>query len=132
MTSLTDSRNTTISFSKLLTDDSFNSLLMALDSLLIKPNHRLAKDKTSLEDDILKSVDFNELKSLADEYKATAALIRLFNTLFDDQRVQLVRAKGEPEYFPASNGNLARIEFAHGFFASALHEIHTPLYRLTC
>lgn len=33
------------------------------------------------------------------------------------------RSDGEPEYFPIQNGMPARIEFAHGFFASALHEI---------
>ena len=34
-----------------------------------------------------------------------------------------MRGAGEPEYFPAKNNQLARIEFAHGFFQSALHEI---------
>lgn len=29
----------------------------------------------------------------------------------------------EPEYFPAQDGQPARIQFAHGFFNSALHEI---------
>lgn len=29
----------------------------------------------------------------------------------------------EPEYFPTQNGQPARIQFAHGFFNSALHEI---------
>jgi len=43
----------------------------------------------------------------------------------------LVRGQGEPEYFPAQNNEPAKIAFAHGFFASALHEMHTPLYRLT-
>lgn len=35
----------------------------------------------------------------------------------------LVRGDSEPEYFASRDGNPARIEFAHGFFASALHEI---------
>ena len=66
------------------------------------------------------------------ERLATDWLIQLFNTLFADQQVILVRSNDEPEYFPAKNNEPARIEFAHGFFASALHEIHTSPYRLTC
>jgi hypothetical protein len=57
------------------------------------------------------------------ERLATDWLIQLFNTLFINQQVILVRSEGEPEYFPAQNNKPARIEFAHGFFASALHEI---------
>ncbi|KTF08233.1 protein containing DUF462 [marine sediment metagenome] len=66
------------------------------------------------------------------ERLATDWLIQLFNTLFTNQQVILVRSEGEPEYFPAQDNEPARIEFAHGFFASALHEIHTSPYRLTC
>ena len=50
-------------------------------------------------------------------------LISLFNQLFSEQNVELVRGDKEPEYFPAKNNSPARIEFAHGFFASALHEL---------
>ena len=50
-------------------------------------------------------------------------LIDLFNTLFSAQNVRLVRGESEPEYFPATETAPARIEFAHGFFQSALHEI---------
>ena len=57
------------------------------------------------------------------EKHATDWLISLFNTLFATQHVQLIRGEHEPEYFPASHSKPARIEFAHGFFASALHEI---------
>ncbi len=57
------------------------------------------------------------------ERLATDWLIQLFNTLFANQQIILVRSDGEPEYFPAKNNEPARIEFAHGFFASALHEI---------
>ncbi|MEN6671139.1 elongation factor P hydroxylase [Psychrobacter sp. B38] len=57
------------------------------------------------------------------EQAATDWLILVFNTLFADQKVVLARGLGEPEYFPACNNQPARIEFAHGFFASALHEI---------
>ncbi|HCW91554.1 MAG TPA: transporting ATPase [Marinobacter sp.] len=52
-------------------------------------------------------------------------LIMLFNDLFrDDYQTELVRGDREPEYLPASDEqNRARIVFAHGYFASALHEI---------
>ena len=57
------------------------------------------------------------------EKTATDWLISLFNTLFSEQQVILVRGNGEPEYFPAKDNQPARIEFAHGFFQSALHEL---------
>lgn len=57
------------------------------------------------------------------ERAATDWLIQLFDTLFVDEMVILARSMGEPEYFPAYNDQPARIEFAHGFFASALHEM---------
>ncbi|WP_201512481.1 elongation factor P hydroxylase [Psychrobacter alimentarius] len=62
-------------------------------------------------------------KAVDGEQVATDWLIQLFNTLFAHQQVILVRSSGEPEYFPAHGNQPARIEFAHGFFASALHEI---------
>ena len=63
--------------------------------------------------------------SLVNKYEqaATDWLIQLFNNLFAHQNVTLVRGQGEPEYFPAQNNEPAKIEFAHGFFASALHEM---------
>ena len=57
------------------------------------------------------------------EQAATDWLIELFNDSFIDQHVVLVRSNGEPEYFPVQDNDPARIEFAHGFFSSALHEI---------
>jgi len=57
------------------------------------------------------------------EYALTNWLISLFNTLFLEQQVELIRGEQEPEYFPAQGDKSARIVFAHGFFASALHEI---------
>ena len=50
-------------------------------------------------------------------------LILHFNLWFSHLNVQLVRGDFEPEYFPATNDHPARIQFAHGFFNSALHEI---------
>lgn len=52
-------------------------------------------------------------------------LITLFNRLFaTSENTRLVRGEGEPIYRPADDDcSFHRIEFAHGFFASALHEI---------
>ncbi|WP_372964614.1 elongation factor P hydroxylase [Marinobacter sp.] len=49
----------------------------------------------------------------------------LFNDLFrENYRTILVKGSDEPEYLPAGEPDgLARVVFAHGFFASALHEI---------
>ncbi|WP_259365150.1 elongation factor P hydroxylase [Psychrobacter sp. GP33] len=58
-----------------------------------------------------------------DEQMATEWLMSVFNQLFAYQHVTLVRGECEPEYFPATEYQTARIQFAHGFFASALHEI---------
>lgn len=77
-----------------------------------------SKNKNSIE----KAVNKNVLAK-DDERAATDWLIELFNTLFAKHHVNLVRGEYEPEYFPTVNGQPARIEFAHGFFASALHEV---------
>lgn len=52
-------------------------------------------------------------------------LIMLFNDLFLEAfRTTLVRGGEEPEYLPASSTKEpAQIVFAHGYYASALHEI---------
>jgi hypothetical protein len=52
-------------------------------------------------------------------------LIRLFNATFcDSHNTVLVRGNNEPVYLPADAEHPQhRIVFAHGFFASALHEI---------
>ncbi|HET8800194.1 MAG TPA: elongation factor P hydroxylase [Marinobacter sp.] len=49
----------------------------------------------------------------------------LFNDLFRETcRTILVRGGDEPEYRPATGPDeLARVRFAHGYYASALHEI---------
>ncbi len=58
-------------------------------------------------------------------HHAVEDLIRLFNREFlEDFNTELVRGDGEPEYRPAdAHHPHHRILFAHGFFASALHEI---------
>lgn len=52
-------------------------------------------------------------------------LILLFNHLFaNSENTELVKGEDEPIYLPASVHNSKhRIIFAHGFYASALHEI---------
>ncbi|TGG91149.1 elongation factor P hydroxylase [Natronospirillum operosum] len=52
-------------------------------------------------------------------------LIRLFNSLFRDRyQTELIAGDDEPVYLPADATHPChRILFAHGFFASALHEI---------
>ncbi|GJC31256.1 hypothetical protein KAM405_12360 [Acinetobacter sp. KAM405] len=50
-------------------------------------------------------------------------LILHFNHWFSHLNVNLVKGDFEPEYFPATATQPARIQFAHGFFNSALHEI---------
>lgn len=60
---------------------------------------------------------------VGDESAQVDWLIIHFNQWFAHHDVQLVRGQGEPEYIPAREGQPARIEFAHGFFNSALHEI---------
>jgi len=61
-------------------------------------------------------------------------LITIFNELFrDSENTILLKGDDEPIYLPADQDNPHhRIVFAHGFFQSGLHELHTTLYRLTC
>ncbi len=59
----------------------------------------------------------------AEETQQVDWLITHFNAWFAHRHVILVRAEHEPEYFPAQGNQPARIAFAHGYFASALHEI---------
>lgn len=50
-------------------------------------------------------------------------LISHFNQWFLYQNTTLVRGGDEPEYFAPTDKSPAKIVFAHGFFASCLHEI---------
>lgn len=59
----------------------------------------------------------------ADEAAQVAWLIAQFNTCFSDHNTVLAHSPDEPEYRPATAQQAAQILFAHGFFASALHEI---------
>ena len=61
--------------------------------------------------------------NLLSEVQQVDWLILHFNHWFSHLNVTLVRGDFEPEYFPATQDAPARIQFAHGFFNSALHEI---------
>jgi elongation factor P hydroxylase len=61
--------------------------------------------------------------AVEDETQQLDWLILHFNQWFSHHNVVLLRGEHEPEYFPASPTQAARIQFAHGFFNSALHEI---------
>ena len=91
---------------------SLNPRLRALDLDRLYQD-TLPVDETNLSDASLKNKD----------ERATNWLMDVFNTLFAKHNVRLVRGEHEPEYFPAIHEQPARIEFAHGFFASALHEL---------
>ncbi len=107
-------------FATLLNIDNSISLLEKLSELIGKRDYNLSKSvlscSSALDQSLYSNIENNERA-------ATDWLINLFNTLFIQQNVQLVRGNNEPEYFPATVTRPARIEFAHGFFASALHEI---------
>lgn len=109
------SNNTHYDFSKLLNRDNLAALLDQLNQ------HQLLS--TCNKQTLVNIADSLALVFQDNEAIATDTLTTLFNQLFAHQNVELVRGMGEPEYFPASDLNPARIEFAHGFFASALHEV---------
>lgn len=119
-------------------DPDFSVLLSVSDAKRLL--HRLNTLETKKPPESLSAISEMQLNALSEQWQkiihaenintvdenektATDWLISLFNTLFAHQHVILVRGAGEPEYFPAKDNQPARIEFAHGFFQSALHEI---------
>lgn len=68
-------------------------------------------------------VQLSPWASLQTEVQQVDWLILHFNHWFSHLNVSLVKGDFEPEYFPATADAPARIQFAHGFFNSALHEI---------
>ena len=119
-------------------DPDFSVLLSVSDAKRLL--HRLNTLETKKPPESLSAISKMQLNALSEQWQkiihakdintvdenekaATDWLISLFNTLFAHQHVILVRGIGEPEYFPAKDNQPARIEFAHGFFQSALHEI---------
>ena len=70
-----------------------------------------------------KPVQLSQWAKLSAEPEQAGWLILHFNHWFSHLNVTLVKGGAEPEYFPADEHRPARIQFAHGFFNSALHEI---------
>ncbi|WPC35430.1 elongation factor P hydroxylase [Acinetobacter sp. YWS30-1] len=68
-------------------------------------------------------VQLSPWANLQTESEQVDWLILHFNHWFSHLNVTLVKGDFEPEYFPATDNMPARIQFAHGFFNSALHEI---------
>ena len=68
-------------------------------------------------------VQLSDWAKLNTETEQVDWLILHFNHWFSHLNVNLVKGDFEPEYFPATVTQPARIQFAHGFFNSALHEI---------
>ena len=121
-------RPTLPDFSALLSNDHLMSLMSELDSYIVNhcPELHSIKDNDYVSCIADKLDDPSLLKTQLcpiQEIKSVDALLRLFNTLFAKQNVMVVRSTGEPEYFAATYNKPAQITFAHGFFASALHEI---------
>ena len=94
--------------------------------------HTQAEVKTSFCVDTHSSTDSDHFanamqllpwQSNAVETEQVDWLILHFNHWFSHLNVCLVRGDFEPEYFPATTDEPAKIQFAHGFFNSALHEI---------
>ena len=74
-------------------------------------------------DSSTQQVQLSPWANLSSEAQQVDWLILHFNHWFSHLNVTLVRGEFEPEYFPASADRPALIQFAHGFFNSALHEI---------
>ncbi len=63
-TNLTAINKTTVNFSKLLTTNDANELLTALNNLMLNESYQPYLDNNDAD-----TLDFNDLKLLADEYK---------------------------------------------------------------
>ena len=115
-------------FSVLLSGSDAKRLLKRLTELESKKtnanfDNQIKPHLQTLSEQWQKIIHANDINTVDENEKAaTDWLISLFNTLFAHQHVILVRGAGEPEYFPAKDNQPAHIEFAHGFFQSALHE----------
>ena len=84
---------------------------------------QLNTDLTSISSKKSSLVQRLQWCDLQTEVQQVDWLILHFNHWFSHLNVQLVRGDFEPEYFPATADHPARIQFAHGYFNSALHEI---------
>lgn len=121
-------------FATLFTHDTATALLRQLNEPTDKSLQALQSSALKKStNDYLQTIDLVDLSTDNSvlntvaienpEQRATDWLITVFNVLFAQEQVRLVQGEHEPEYFPATKTDPARIKFAHGFFASALHEI---------
>lgn len=132
-----NSSNTNVDFSTLKSDVQSTALFRQLNELTDNKQHLPRSSMFKIDENL--EVLKNEWQKLCNHQRSdnhptqtliesrekanSDWLIKLFNTLFAEQNVILARSNDDPEYFPAKNNQPARIEFAHGFFQSALHEI---------
>ncbi|MCJ8161734.1 elongation factor P hydroxylase [Acinetobacter zhairhuonensis] len=87
-------------------------------------NSSLVSTISTVDSDISnRQVQLSTWENLYTEAEQVDWLILHFNHWFSHLNVTLVKGDFEPEYFPATQNAPARIQFAHGFFNSALHEI---------
>ena len=130
--------STSTSFTSLLSPDTRQQLYATLRSYANKGDNDLSTGSISPSQlqrfaDQWQHIKSLKLRATSDikpssndpdfDYQITGWFIDLFNSIFSSLNVQLVRGDDEPEYFPASEDSAAQIVFAHGYFASALHEV---------
>ena len=84
---------------------------------------RVSPHSTAASVSIRDQVEHLSWQSQTTESEQVDWLILHFNAWFSHHNVTLVKGDFEPEYFPATSDTSARIQFAHGFFNSAGHEI---------
>ncbi len=89
----------------------------------VTPSLQFNADLTSVSAKNLALAQRFQWVDLQTEVQQVDWLILHFNLWFSHLNVILVRGIDEPEYFPVTEQQPARIQFAHGFFNSALHEI---------
>ena len=119
----------TCSFSSLFTPERIRSLHHTLKTSVMIDDvfaHNLVEWRTrwqSLHRYAASHPSQTDAQKEAQEHQQVDWLIEVFNGTFWTYNTRLKRGLGEPEYFPATQTQPAYIEFAHGFFASALHEV---------
>lgn len=89
----------------------------------VKTSIRVCTPLACTSEPLLEQVQRSLWENQLSEQDQVDWLILHFNHWFSHLNVTLVRGDFEPEYFPATKDAPARIQFAHGFFNSALHEI---------
>lgn len=93
-----------------------------LENFLFDFSH---KKSSVLESGVLNQKRFMGMTTAQQRTLDPGDLMRLFDQLFAaEENTRLVRGDGEPVYLPAGGQcSYHQVVFAHGYFASALHEI---------